>query len=103
MVIQQLHCIWLCLLSCKGCFEFVNALSVDDVEFMNEQYIGAVNWNFILFNRAYCEVLSTLKLNVLKCSLEEHCGYLLNCFLKQTITSVLFFVTCFKGFMTALN
>lgn len=46
MVIQQLHCIWLCLLSCKGCFEFVNALSVDDVEFMNEQYIGAEKWEF---------------------------------------------------------
>lgn len=44
MVIQQLHCIWLCVLSCKGCFEFVNALSVDDVEFMNEQYIGAEKW-----------------------------------------------------------
>lgn len=46
MVIQQLHCIWLSLLSCKGCFEFVNALSVDDVEFMNEQYIGAEKWEF---------------------------------------------------------
>lgn len=56
------------------------------------------NGNFILFNRVYCQVSSTLKLNVLKCSLEEHCGYLLNCFLKQTITSVffLFFLNMFQ-------
>lgn len=53
------------------------------------------NGNFILFNRVYCQVSSTLKLNVLKCSLEEHCGYLLNCFLKQTITSVFFFFVFF--------
>lgn len=50
--------------------------------------MGILFW----FNRAYWgQVSSTLKLNVLKCSLEERCGYLLNCFLKQTITSVFFF------------